>query len=88
MSSRRRRAALRQWAAVDDPAARTANGRAAFLDRFEQQAAESNPGLSREELAKRAERLRRAYFIDLAAKSAAVRKARSLKSRVAVDGEP
>jgi hypothetical protein len=85
MSSRRRSAALRQWAVVDDPAARTANGRRAFNDKFERDA-DPEGRLSPEERAKRATRLRRAYFIDLAAKSAAVRKARSLKSRIPVDG--
>ena len=84
-SARRSAAALRQWAFENDPAARTANGRRAFLDRFEQEAAKGNPGLSDEELAKRAERLRRAYFKELAFKSAAVRKSRSLKSRIPPD---
>ena len=81
MSAARRSAALRQWAFVTDPAARTANGRRAFLDRFERQA-DPDGRLSKEERAKRAERLRRAYFIELAAKSAAARKARSLRARV------
>ena len=81
MSAARRSAALRQWAFVEDPAARTANGRKAFNDGFERQADPDNR-LSAEERAKRAERLRRAYFIELAAKSAAVRKARSLRARV------
>jgi hypothetical protein len=86
MSSAGRSAALRRWAFVDDPAARTAAGRAKFLDRFEREA-DPRGRLSDEERAKRAQRLRRAYFVDLAARSVAVRKARSLKSRVPVDGE-
>ena len=86
MSSRRRSAALRQWAFVDDPAARTANGRRAFLDRFEREA-DPDGRLRPEERAKRATRLRRAYFADLADKSAAVRRARSLNSRIPADGD-
>ena len=69
---------------VEDPAARTAAGRAKFLDRFEREADPDNR-LSAEERAKRAERLRRAYFIDLAAKSAKARQARSLNSRIPTD---
>ena len=85
MSAAKRSAALRHWAFVEDPAARTANGRKAFNDRFEQQA-DPDGRLSPEERAKRADRLRRAYFIELAAKSVAVRRAKSLKSRIPADG--
>jgi hypothetical protein len=85
-SARRRIAALRQWVEVEDPAARTANGRKAFLDRFERQA-DPEGRLSPEERAKKAARLRRIYFIELGAKSAAVRRAGSLKSRLPLDGE-
>ena len=67
MSSARRSAALRQWAFVDDPAGQTASRRARFIDGFEHQA-DLDGRLSAEERAKRAERLRRAYFIELAAK--------------------
>jgi hypothetical protein len=87
VSSARRIAALRQWAHVEDPAARTANGRKAFLDRFEREA-DPEGRLSPEERAKRAERLRRVYFMELAAKSAAVRRSRSLKSRVPPEEGP
>lgn len=92
MSSARRIATLRQWAVENDPTGRTANARKTFLDRFERDA---DPGgrLSPEERAKRAARLRRAYFMELAAKSAAVRKSRSLRARIPSDpaadaGEP
>ena len=76
---------------------RTANGRRALDGKFAKQAAElaaqHGNELSPQELAESAERLRRAYFKRLADKSAKVRTARSLKSRVpaepAVDaGEP
>jgi len=43
--------------------------------------------MSPQELAESAERLRRAFFKRLAVKSAAARRARSLKSRIPVDGE-
>ena len=88
MSTAKSFAALRLWAFVDDPSARAeAAGRNAFLDKFGREA-DPEGRLSPEERAKRAERRRRAYFIELAAKSAAVRRARSLKSRVPLDGEP
>ena len=81
MSAAQRSAALRHWASVDDPAAQTAAGRAKFLDSFEQKATPEGR-YSPEERAKRAERLRRAYFIELAERSAKARRAKSLKSRI------
>jgi hypothetical protein len=69
---------------------RTANARRARDDKFAQRAADLAAAhgneLSPQELAESAERLRRAYFKRLADKSVAVRKARSLKSRIPVDG--
>jgi hypothetical protein len=87
MNAARQIAALRQWAFIEDPAAQTANARAKFLDRFEKEADPDNR-LSAEERSKRAERLRRAYFKELAAKSAAVRRARSLKARIPAGDAP
>jgi hypothetical protein len=85
MSAAKSIAMLRQWAFIEDPAARTANARQALLDKFEHQA-DPEGRLSPEERAKRAERLRRAYFKELAAKSAASRRAKSLKSRIPTQG--
>ena len=69
------------WANTLDRAGRTANGRKAFLDRFEEQAAqlarEHGVQWSPEELAIRAEGLR---------KSVKVRKAKSLRARIPVNG--
>jgi hypothetical protein len=79
-------AADESWANTLDRTARTANGRKAFNDQFEKKAAElaAEHGItpSPEELAKKAEWLRRAYLKRLAAKSVAVHRSRSLKSRV------
>lgn len=85
-------AADESWANTLDRPARTANARKAFDNKFEKMAeelaAEQGVVLSPEELAKKAEWLRRAHFKRLAAKSVAVRQARSLKARIALDGEP
>jgi hypothetical protein len=72
---RARVAAHVQWSREPDPTARTANGRAAFLARFE---AEVDPDgtLTPEERHRRAEHARRAYFTRLALASAKARRAR------------
>jgi hypothetical protein len=72
---RARVAAHVQWSREPDPTARTANGRAAFLARFE---AEVDPDgtLAPEERRRRAEHARRAYFTRLALASAKARRAR------------
>jgi hypothetical protein len=69
-----RAAAHRSWANTANPSARTAAGRATFLDRFEREFAHL-PAAERERRAKHA---RMAYFSDLARKSA---KARQRASR-------
>jgi hypothetical protein len=72
---RARVAAHVQWSREPDRSARTANGRAAFLARFE---AEVDPDgtLAPEERRRRAEHARRAYFTRLALASAKARRAR------------
>ena len=86
-------AADERWAALNraQRQERTAPARRARDGQFAQQAAElaaaQGNELSPKELAESAERLRRAYFKRLAKKSVAVRKARSLKSRIPVDGD-
>jgi hypothetical protein len=65
-------AAHASWAATDDPTARTAPGRAKFLDRFEEKYAH----LPEPERKRRAAHARQAYFAMLAARSAEVRQAR------------
>lgn len=66
-------AAHRSWALTDDRSSRTAKARKAFEDRF---AREVDPDgiLDPAERAVRAEHARRAYFLSLAAKSAASRR--------------
>jgi hypothetical protein len=66
-SPQHRSAAFKGWADTRDWSARTRPGRAAFEARFLEQA-DGDP--------KRAEAAKRAYFIDLARKSAEARKRR------------
>jgi len=66
-------AAYKSWANTSDPAARTAPGRAAFLKRFERQV-DPEGKLAPAERQRRANQLRRAFFLDLAAKSANARR--------------
>jgi len=61
------------WAKVDNPAAHTAPARKAFLDRFERQV-DPDGLLDPVVRARKAEHARKAYFLGLAAKSAAARK--------------
>ena len=70
---RARIAAHESWAKTEDRSARTANARAAALDRFEKQV---DPGglLSPAERARRAEHARKSYFLKLALKSAQSRR--------------
>ena len=91
MSTARRVAAYESWYATQDRTARTAPARKAANDRFERQAAEDARAqgrtLSPEERAKQAELLRKIPFIRLGLRSAAVRRARSLRARLPQDGE-
>ena len=61
------------WANTADPAARTANGRAAFMAKFLEEA-DPEGVLSPAERERRAEHLRKAHFARLAMKSAAARR--------------
>jgi hypothetical protein len=74
-----------RWAAVDDRAAATQPARQAFRDRFLTEAREKFGDLPADELAWRAERLRRAFYKNLALKSARARRNRS-NSRAPDDG--
>jgi hypothetical protein len=66
-------AAHESWARTEDPTARTAPARAAFLDRFERQV-DPDGVLSASERARRAAHARKAYFTRLALKSAQARR--------------
>ena len=66
-------AAHESWARTDDPSARTAPARRAFLDRFER-AVDPEGKLPPQVRARRAESARKAYFARLALKSAQARK--------------
>ena len=66
-------AAHESWAATPDRTARTANGRAAFLDRFEREVDPENV-LPPAERARRAEHAKQAYFARLALRSAKSRR--------------
>lgn len=75
-SLRARAASHASWARTADPGARTAPGRAAFLDRFEKRV-DPDGALAPAERARRAEHARKAYFTSLALKSAQARRARA-----------
>lgn len=67
--------AHRSWANTSDRAGRTANARAAFNKRFEDQV-DPDRVLPERERAIRAEHARKAYFLELALKSATARRRR------------
>jgi len=67
------------WAKTQDRTARTARARAAFLDRFERQV-DPDHKLPPDERARRADSARRAYFVNLALKSAQARRRNSRHS--------
>jgi hypothetical protein len=69
-----------KWAAVEDRAAATAPARQAFRDRFFIEARERFGDLPADELAFRAEHLRKAFYLRLALKSAQARRARKVAS--------
>lgn len=73
-------AAHASWASTPDRAARTARGRAAFLDRFDRQV-DPDGTLPPAERARRAENARRAYFSALALRSAQARRRRRAKPK-------
>jgi hypothetical protein len=66
-----------RWAAVDDRTAATAPARKAFRDQFLTEAREKFGELPPDDLAWRAERLRRAHYKRLALKSAQSRRKRA-----------
>lgn len=66
-------AAHTKWANTDDPVEATAPARKAFNDRFEKQV-DPDGTLDPEERARRAESARKAYFTQLAFKSARARR--------------
>ena len=66
-------AAHESWVKTTDRAARTANARKAFLDRFEQQV-DPDGQMTPAERAKAAESARKAHFARLALKSAQARR--------------
>lgn len=63
-----------RWAAVDDRSAATQPARDAFRDRFIREARERFGNLPGDELARRAEHLRKAYYKRLALRSAQARR--------------
>jgi hypothetical protein len=66
-----------RWAAVDDRTAATQKARETFRDQFVAEARERfGDDLAPEDLARRAEHLRKAYYARLALKSAQSRRAR------------
>lgn len=68
-------AAHKSWAHTPNRNARTANARKAHLEKFDREV-DPDGSLPPEERAKRAENARRAYFAQLAFKSAKARRAR------------
>jgi hypothetical protein len=72
--SQARAAAHQSWANTADRSERTAPARRRFLARFERQV-DPNQTLSHEERAQRAESARKAYFAQLAYRSAVARQA-------------
>lgn len=65
-----------KWAAVDDRTAATEPARQAFRDKFLREARERFGDLPADELARRAEHLRKAHYLRLALRSAQARRKR------------
>ena len=65
-----------KWANVEDRSAATAPGRKAFRDRFVREARERFGDLPDDELAIRAEHLRKAHYLRMALRSAQARRAK------------
>jgi hypothetical protein len=76
-----------RWAAVDDRTAATAPARQAFRDRFLQEARDRFGDLPTDELARRAESLRKAYYTRLALKSARARRNRKPRTALQQGGD-
>jgi hypothetical protein len=77
-----------RWAAVDDRTAATQKARDTFRDRFVEQARERFGDLAPDELARRAEHLRKAYYARLALKSAQARRKRGTLARASRNATP
>jgi hypothetical protein len=77
-----------RWAAVDDRTAATAPARQAFRDRFLEQARDRFGDLPSDELARRAESLRKAYYTRMALRSAQARRKRSTLARASRNATP
>jgi hypothetical protein len=75
-----------RWAAVADRTAATAPARNALRDRFLGEARERFGDLPPDELARRAESLRKAYYTRLALKSARARRKRTTRTVELPDG--
>ena len=71
-----------RWAAVDDRTAATKKARDTFRDRFVEEARERFGDLPADELAYRAEHLRKAFYARLALKSAQARRKRAARRPV------
>jgi len=71
----------RRWAAEPDRTAATAPARQAFRDRFVREARERFGDLPPEELEIRAEHLRKAFYAELALKSAQARRRNRARKR-------
>jgi hypothetical protein len=80
---RSRIAAREKWATTNDRTAATAAARRAFADRFIREARERYGDLPADDLARRAEHLRKAYFARLTLRSAQARRARAAAEAVA-----
>lgn len=78
LSAKRSIAADRRWAFEPDRTAATSKARQSFMGRFEAHV-DPEMKLTPTERAKRAANLRRAYFTDLALKSAQARRGRARK---------
>jgi hypothetical protein len=75
-----------RWAAANDRSAETAPARKALRDKFVDEARERFGDLPGDELAVRAESLRKAYYTRLALRSAQARRARNAAKRAAQSG--
>ncbi len=65
-----------RWSRTPDRSTATAPARAAFTSKFEAQVRNEFPGLPDEQITRMAEHRRKAFFLDLAAKSVASRRRR------------
>jgi len=78
-------AAHKTWAKTPDRASRTAKARrASHHTRFLDQARRENPGLSEQQIANIADSLKKAFYTELALKSA---QARRIKGQIAKDAK-